>query len=255
MTAALQPVVLTGAGGPAEASRIAWRRARSFNLLSGNRSAAGVLIAPWLWPIELLTVAISAGRIRRLGGASMALHDGRPTRPDARLLVLALPVLVLYAAALEVVVVTVAAVLSIRDPDIGLGVGVLVGLGPLLAELTHRLLKVARTPELRTLNRRRKELADLAGNPVLAMSSLVRSDQPGEGQRLLRNLKTEWSGSSTTVILNPANHALARYYLSQGAECDGASWKRLRFPGNPAVTAPETEVSSHQPHTSQRESA
>lgn len=229
---ALQTTVLTGAGGPAEASRISWRRARSFNLLSGNRSAAGVLLAPWLWPIELLTVAISASRIQRLGGASTALHDGRPARPDARLLVLALPVVVLYAAALEVIVVSLATVLPIRDPDIALGVGVLVGFGPLFAELAHRLLKVTRTPELRTLNRRRNELADLAGNPVLAMSSFVRSDRPGEGQRLLRNLQIEWSHSSTTVILNPANYALARYYLSQGAEYDGASWKRLRFPAS-----------------------
>jgi hypothetical protein len=226
---ALQRTVLTGAGGVSEGSRIAWRRARSFNLLSGNRSAAGVLLAPWLWPVELLTVAISASRIRRLGGASMALHDGRPARPDPRLLVLALLVVVLYAAAIATVAVTLASVLPIGDPDVALGVGLLVAFGPLFAEITHRLYKVARTPELRTLNRRRTELAARSGHPTMAMSSFVRSDRPGEGRRLLQELRTEWSWSSTTVILNPANHALARYYLSQGAECDGPSWERLRF--------------------------
>jgi hypothetical protein len=220
---ALHPAVLTGAGGPVEASRIAWRRARSFNLLSGNRAAAGVLLAPWLWPIDLLTVAISAPRIRRQGGASMTLYDGQRTRPDPRILMMALVAVTSYFAVLY----AVAEVLPIRNAELASGIGLLVAFGPILVQLAYLLVKVARTPELRTLNRRRTELARLTGHPTLVMSSFVRSTQRGEGRQLLTDLRAEWASSPTTVILNPANRALADYYIDNGAVVDGPSWRRL----------------------------
>lgn len=226
---ALHTMVLTGAGGPAEASRIAWRRARSFNVFSGNRRAAGVLLAPWLWPFELLTVAVSAKRIRRLGGASMALYDGRPTRPDPQVLVLALVAVALYFAVPFGAAMAIAEALPIGSAEVASATCLLVAFGPMLIQFGYLLFKIARTPELRTLNSRRAELVKLTGRPTLVMSSFVRSGRRGEGRQLLASLRAEWASAATTVILNPANRALATYYVDNGAVVDGPSWRRLLF--------------------------
>lgn len=231
MSTAVRPRVLSGAGGPVEASRIAWRRARSFNLLSGNRSAFGVLLAPWVWVVELANVATNASRIRRLGGASMALHDGRSARPSPGLLAVALAVTVTYCIVVVGLAVPLAGVLPIRNENVAAAVTLSILCGPLLVHLAFLIYKLARSPELRTLNRRRTELATQTGRSTLAMTSFVRAGVPGEGRQLLERLRTEWVSSSTTVILNPANRALAEYYLTQGAEIDGRSWKRLAFFG------------------------
>jgi hypothetical protein len=216
---------------PVEASRIAWRRARSFNLLSGNRSAFGVLLAPWVWVVELANVATNASRIRRLGGASMTLHDGRSARPSPGLLALTLAVTVTYCIVVVGLAVPLAGVLPIRNENVAAAVTLSILCGPLLVHLAFLIYKLARSPELRTLNRRRTELATQTGRPTLAMTSFVRAGVPGEGRQLLERLRTEWVSSSTTVILNPANRALAEYYLTQGAEIDVRSWKRLAFFG------------------------
>jgi hypothetical protein len=121
-------------------------------------------------------------------------------------------------------------VLPIRNVNVAAAASLLILCGPLLVHLTFLILKLACTPELRTLNRRRAELAAQTGRPTLAMTCFVRSGLRGEGGQLLERLQTEWAGSSTTVILNPANRALAEYYLAQGAEIDGRSWRRLIFP-------------------------
>ena len=243
MTTAVQPRVLSGAGGPVEASRIAWRRARSFNVFSGNRSAFGVLFAPWVWVVELANVATNASRIRRLGGASMTLHDGRPTRPDPGLLVMALMVMAIYCTGIVGLAVPLADALPIRNGNVAAAASLLILCGPLLVNLTFLILKLARTPELRTLNRRRAELAAQTGRPTLAMTSFVRSSLRGEGSELLERLQTEWAGSSTTVILNPANCALAEYYLTHGAEIDGRSWRRLAFAPCPPDARPRRRSS------------
>ena len=229
---ALHPTVLTGAGGAVEASRIAWRRARSFNVLSGNRGAGGAVLAPWLWPIELLTVAISAKRIRRLGGASMALYDGRSARPDPRVLVMALVAVAVYFAVGFAAAMAVAEALPVGSAELAANIGLLVAFGPVLIHLAYLLFKIARTPELRTLNRRRTEIATLTGRPTLVMSSFVRSGRRGEGRQLLASLRADWASAATTVILNPANRALATYYVDNGAVVDGPSWRRLLFPAD-----------------------
>lgn len=229
MTTATTSTVATGVGGPIEASRIAWRRARSFNPLSGNRSWFGVLFAPWVWPIELLNVATSASRVRRLAGASMTLHDGQPARPDPRALTLAIAVLLAFITAVVTAALPLAEALPIGDPSLAAVAALGILCGPLLTSLVYLIIKLVRVPELRTLNSRRNELAIQTGRPVLVMSSFVRSHQPGEGRQLLEQLRGEWQTSSTTVLLNPANRALADYYLANGADVDGLSWQRLRF--------------------------
>lgn len=224
-----QPRVLSGAGGAVEASRIAWRRARSFNVFSGARSVFGLLLAPWVWVVEIVNVATNASRIRRLDGASMTLHDGRPTRPDPGLLVLALTVMAIYCTSIVGLTVPLADVLPIRNGNVASAASLMILCGPLLTHLTFLILKLARSPELRTLSQRRAELAAHSEQPILAMTSFVHSGIPGEGRRLLERLQTEWAGTSTIVILNPANLTLAEYYISQGAVIDGHSWKRVAY--------------------------
>lgn len=229
MTTATASTVATGVGGPVEASRIAWRRARSFNPLSGNRSRLGVLFAPWVWPVELLNVATSASRVRRLGGASMTLHDGRPARPDPGALALAVAVLVLFVTVVVTAALPLAEALPIGDPSLAAVAALCILCSPLLVHLVYSVIKLVHVPELRTLNRRRDKLAAQTGRPVLVMTSFVRSERPGEGQQLLARLRAEWAASTTTVILNPANQALAGYYISNGAVHEGLSWRLLRI--------------------------
>lgn len=237
MTTATASTVATGVSGPIEASRIAWRRARSFNPLSGNRSWLGVLFAPWVWPVELLNVATSASRVRRLGGASMTLHDGRPARPDPRALALAILVLVAFVTVVVTAALPLAEALPIGDPSLAAIAALCFLCGPLLAHLVYSVIKLVRVPELRTLNRRRNELATRTGWPVLVMSSFVRSERAGEGRQLLDQLRAEWAASTTTVILNPANQALAAYYIANGAVPDAKTWHRLRIPPCAAADA------------------
>lgn len=130
---------------PVEASRIAWRRARSFNLLSGNRSAFGVLLAPWVWVVELANVATNASRIRRLGGASMTLHDGRSARPSPGLLALTLAVTVTYCIVVVGLAVPLAGVLPIRNENVAAAVTLSILCGPLLVHLAFLIYKLARS--------------------------------------------------------------------------------------------------------------
>lgn len=229
MSTAVQSGVLFGVGGPIEASRIAWRRARSFNMLSGNRSAFGVLLAPWLWVVELLSVAANARRIRRLGGASVTLHDGRAVRPDLDVLLVAITALGGYCGAMVMLAEFFVRAMPISDPATATAAALLILFGPLLAQLAYLIYRIARTPELRTLNRRRAELAAQTGGPTVVVSSLVRSSRPGEGHQLLEGLRRDWASTGTIAILNPANRALANYYIAHGATPDESTWRRLRF--------------------------
>lgn len=233
MSAPTGSKVLTGVGGPIEASRIAWRRARSFNLLSGNRSRLGVLVAPWIWPVELLHVASTASRLRRLAGASMTLHDGRPARPNPLVLMLAVAVLLTIITAVVTAAVPLAAALPIGSPSLAAIAALGILTGPLLAHLLYSIVKLIRVPELRILNRRRYEIETETGRPVLIMTSFVRSERPGEGWQLLEQLQPAWETSRIIVILNPANQALASYYKSHGAVQVGSSWKLLRLTSAP----------------------
>lgn len=160
----------------------------------------------------------------------MTLHDGRPARPDLGALVLAIGVFFAFVMAVVTAALPLAEALPISDPSLAAVAALCILCGPLLANLAYVVIKLIRIPELRTLNRRRDELAAQSGRPVLVMSSFVRSDRPGEGRRLLDQLRTEWAGSNSTVILNPANQDLAGYYLANGAVPDATHWRRLRIP-------------------------
>lgn len=216
--------------GPVEAARIGWRRARSFNVLNrGVRSRAGALVAVWLWPLETLLVAASGDAVRRLGGASMTLTDGaRPRVSPPVMLTAVLLLLGEFAALLAVAVAVTLTLLGWLPPGWAVAAAVAVVAAPLLVELVARVVRVLRSPEVRSLARRRRELA-ASGVPVYVMSSFVRSGRPGEGSRLLEALHAEWRRAGAVVLFNPANEGLADYYATQGAVPDGPTRRVMRF--------------------------
>ena len=233
-----------GAGSLAQAACIAWRRARSFNFLQpGAPNRAGALIAPWLWPVELFGVAVEAPRIRRLGGASMTLTGATRGRAGPVILVSAAAVYLLSVVVL-IVVGGAAAIALAEFTGIGAAqatvIALLAFLAPLLFEVTRRVAHVLRHQENRTIGRRRRELADATGRPVLIMTAFVRA-RPGEGAALLSALRPEWDQDGVTVILNPANQMLVGYYRCRGAVPDAATWRRLTIP--PGQTARHSAAS------------
>src|SRR6478752_2056590 len=232
-----------GAGGVVHAARIAWRRARSFNILQpGPPTRAGALLGPWLWPFELLGVAHEAPRIRRLSGASVTLTGAARGRPDPAIFAAAAAA---YLAFLALLIVAGTALSTVIHRFTGVAAATatllaLIGLFvPLLTEVGRRVIRVLRHPENRGMHRRRRELAERTGRPVLIMTALVRT-APGEGAALLAALRTEWNRDDVIVILNPANKSLVDYYERQGAVVDGDSWRRMTIHpthGEPATQA------------------
>lgn len=220
----------TGAGTVAQAGRIAWHRARSFNFLQpGPPTRIGALVAPWLWPIELFGIARESPRIRRLGGASMTLTGAVRGHADPTILLAAAVAYLLFMVMLVVAGGT-AAIALVRASAMGIGPATAVSLGtllaPLLIEVTRRVVNVMRHPENRTILRRRRQLAQITGRPVVIMTAFVRA-HPGEGAALLDAMRREWDQNQVTVILNPANKELVRYYQRHGATPDASTWRRL----------------------------
>lgn len=233
-------VATAGVGaGPAEAVRIGWRRARSFNVFNrGARSWTGALIPVWLWPMDTLVVAASGGHVRRLGGASMTLTDGTAPRLSRPVLVTAgLLLLGQFAMLLAVTVPLSLALLGSLSATWAVAGAVVVIMAPLLVELVARVVRLLRSPEVRSLSARRRELA-ASGGPVFVMSSFVRASQPGEGARLLRALQQEWQGIGAVVLFNPANETVADYYTRYGAVPDGTSRRVMRFDYRETPTVP-----------------
>ncbi|GGM09562.1 hypothetical protein [Nakamurella endophytica] len=225
-----EPLTAARGAGPIEAARIGWRRARSFNLLNrGAHSWTGALIAAWLWPFETMIVALNWGRLRRLDGASMTLTDGTSPRMSRPVVLTAVALLLAQLAVVVAVALplTVALLGPLSASWAAVGALVIVT-APLLLELGVRLTRLARSPEVRSLSARQRELAAGSGAPVFVMSAFVRA-RAGEGSRLLRALQEEWQRTGAVVLFNPANEAVAAYYQRHGAVADSPSRAVMRF--------------------------
>ena len=224
------------AGGPVETARLGWQRARLFSVLARSpRSWAGVLTAPWVWPAEMLMVALSGGQVRRLAEASMTVAGAAPAKRKGRVVGLAVLVVLVQLAVLVVAAgVLATALVGLLTPGWATLVAMVVLVGPLLLELAARLRRLV-PQEVRTLNARRRSLA-AAGGPVYVISAFV-ARTPGEGARLLSALQRRWAAEGAVVLFNPANEALALYYARHGAVPDGSTWRRMRFDYRPTVAA------------------
>lgn len=230
-----EPATAARGAGPVEVARIGWRRARAFNVLNrGARSPAAALIAPWMWPAETMVVAASWGHLRRLGGASMTLTDGtspRMSRPV--MLTVAALLLAQFAVIVAMAVPLTVVLLGVLTAGWAVAAALAILTAPLLLELGVRLVRLLRSPEVRSLSARQRELAAASGAPVFVMSAFVRSARAGEGSRLLRALQEEWKRTGAVVLFNPANEAVAAYYERHGAVVDSPSRAVMRFDSRP----------------------
>lgn len=241
-----------GAGTLTHAGRIAWQRARSFNFLQPSApTRTGALIAPWLWPIELIGVAREAPRIRRLDGASMTLTGATRGRANRVILLTAVAAYLLFAVVL-IVAGGAAAIALARFTGMEIAAATVLGLvtvmAPLLIEVTRRVVHVLGHPENRTILRRRRQLAQHTGRPVVIMTAFVRT-HPGQGAALLAAMRREWDQDQVTVILNPANQELVGYYQRHGAVPDAATWRRLSIPPRrrPGIDQAATAADQNRP--------
>ena len=168
----------------------------------------------------------------------MTLTGATRGRADPVILVAAATVYLLSVVVL-IVVAGAAAIALAEFTGIGAAqatvIALLTFLAPLLIEVSRRVVHVLRYQENRTIGRRRRELAQATGRPVLIMTAFVRA-RPGEGAALLSALRPEWDQDGVTVILNPANKMLVGYYRCRGAVPDAAAtWRRLTItPGRTA---------------------
>ena len=223
--------VAAGVGaGPVEATLIGWRRARSFNVFNrGARSWTGALMAGWLWPMETLVVAASGGNVRRLDGASMTVSGGaRPRLRPAVMLTAGVLLLAWFAVMLVVTVPLALTLVRFLPLTWAVAAALTIVMAPLLVEVVARLVRLLRSPEVRSLSARRRELAAY-GAPAYVMSCFVRSRRPGDGARLLQALQREWRLAGAVVLFNPANEVVAVYYADHGALPDGPTRRVMRF--------------------------
>jgi hypothetical protein len=214
-----------------EAIRVAWDRACAFSLFSRRLPMVARFIAPWMWPFHLATVGAQGDRIRVLGRASLALHDGGPHRVHRpTMVVAALSLLAEFCLILAGGSALAIALLPVLGVSLAALVGVLMVAAPAVWEgLVGGVIRVTRDPESLTLNRRRRELAKDGAASV--MSSLVRSRRSpkGTGRRLLTAMKVEWQAQQSVVVFYPATEGLVAYYTHEGAVLDDGATRRMKF--------------------------
>jgi hypothetical protein len=214
-----------------QAVHVAWDRARAFSLVSLRYPVLAGFIAPWLWPVHLAVVGGQGDQIRSLGGASLAACDGE--RHRVHLPTLAVAVVAVLAQFVLIVLACVAlaiALLPLLSPALAGVSALLVAISPLVLEgPVSAVVRLARHRESLTLNRRRREFAQVG--PASVMSSLVRSkgSVAGAGKVLLAAMKCEWRENQSVVIFYPASESLIAYYRREGAVIDDGARRRMKF--------------------------
>jgi hypothetical protein len=214
-----------------QALRVAWYRARAFSLVS-RVPVAGLLVAPWLWPMQLAVVAGQGDQIRHHASASMTVNDGGTRQVHPPTMGIAAAAVLAQAAVLLTAAVGLAVAFApIVSPTAAALSGVLIAFSPILLELiTTTVIRLIRDRESFTLTRRRTELATTG--PALMMSSFVRSPREnarGDGKLLLAIMKAQWQAQHTAVVFHPANQALVRYYTREGAVTDDGARSRMKY--------------------------
>jgi len=214
-----------------QAVHVAWDRARALSLVSRRNPVLASFIAPWLWPMHLTVVGGQGDQIRFLRGASLAVSDGEPHR--VHLPTMAVAAVAFLAQGFLILLASVAlaiALLPLLSPVLAGVAALLVTISPLVLEgPVSAIVRLTRDQESLTLNRRRRELAQVG--PASVMSSLVRSKgaSAGEGKVLLAAMKSEWRENQSVVIFYPANESLIAYYSREGAVLDDGASRRMKF--------------------------
>jgi hypothetical protein len=213
-----------------EAVRVALDRTRRMTLL-GSVPVLRRLALPWLLPLHLLIVGLTADHIRHTPEASLSYSDGTTPRAHPGSLVIALLLLIGWLAALGG---TVAALLSwgFTTPA---AIVVAAALVVPVVELLGLLDFAIRNPEWVMLRRTRNSSPDRRTAYIL--TSLVSTcDGCGAARRLMDATYPQWQAADAVVIGYPASKSLISYYVRMGAR----RHSRRAEPGSSTVTGRAT---------------
>ncbi len=186
-------------------------RTRRLTLL-GEVPVLGLLVVPWLWPLHMAIVGLTAGHIRSTADASLSYCDGTTPRRHRPSLAIALTAFLVWLAVLS------ATALALPSNELRpLAVAVLVTLlAPALVELAALLEFAVLNPEWITLKRERRLRIDRRTTYVLT-SLVSRADGHDFAGQLMELTYPQWQAADAVVIGYPASKALISYYVRMGA--------------------------------------
>ncbi len=194
-----------------EAVRIALDRTRRMTLL-GSVPVLRIMALPWLLPLHLLIVGLTADHIRHTPDASLSYSDGTAPRVHTGSLVLAL---LLWAGWLGALCGTFRTLWTwglITPASMVVGLALIVPIVEILGFLDFAV----RNPEWVTLKRARNRHPDRRSAFIL--TSLVSTrDGCGAARRLMDLTYPQWAAADAVVIGYPASKSLISYYIRMGA--------------------------------------
>ena len=194
-----------------EGVRVALDRTRRMTLL-GTVPVLRVLALPWLLPLHLLIVGLTADHIRHTPDASLSYSDGSAPRPHAGSLALAV---LLAAGWLTALGGAVGALWWLGLTDTARVLLALALIAPVV-ELLGLVEFALCNPEWVTLKRVRTNRTDR--RTVFILTSLVSSrDGCGAARRLMDLTYPQWQAADAVVVGYPASRALIGYYVRMGA--------------------------------------
>lgn len=194
-----------------EAVRVALDRTRRMTLL-GSVPGLRRLALPWLLPLHLLIVGLTADHIRHTPEASLSYSDGTPPRVHPGSLVAALLLGLGWLALLGGTVVGLMGWHLTTPAAIIVAVALLVPVVELLGLLDFAV----RNPEWVMLKRARNSRSDRRTAYIL--TSLVSTrDGCGAARRLMDLTYPQWQAADAVVIGYPASKSLISYYVRMGA--------------------------------------
>ena len=205
------PVVSLSVTTIRQGARVATDRTRRFTLL-GEVPILGPLVVPWLWPLHMAIVGLTAGHIRHTPDASLSYWDGTTPRRHHQSSAIAVGAFLGWMAVLSAVVVTL---LSYELQSVAIAVCVVV-VAPAVVELIGLIEFAVLNPEWVTLKRELRLRSD--GRTTYVLTSLVsRADGHDFAGRLMDLTYPQWQQADAVVIGYPASKHLISYYVRMGA--------------------------------------
>jgi len=194
-----------------EALKIAVDRSRRMTVL-GQTPLLGTLALPWVLPLHLLIVALTADHIRHTPNASLSYCDGTaPRRHQGAIAVAVLTemawLMLLYGT------LTTLTTTGLSGPAVIIAVVVLTA--PVV-ELLSLIQFAVLNPEWLTLRRKRDRRPDRRVTYVLT-SLVARQDGCGHAAALMELTYPQWQAADAVVIGYPASKSLISYYVRLGA--------------------------------------
>lgn len=211
------PVITLPVTTVRQAVRVALDRTRRMTLL-GSVPVLRRLALPWLLPLHLFIVALTADHIRHTPDASLSYSDGTTPRLHRASLGLAL---LLATGWLGLLYGTVAALMSC-DLTTPAALVAAVALVVPVVEMLGLVDFAVRNPEWVMLKRARGGRPDRRTAYIL--TSLVSTrDGCGSARELMDLTYPQWQAADAVVIGYPASKSLISYYVRMGARRFGSS--------------------------------